>query len=405
VTARWSELDDPFFAEWQARRPGQRRSLARAAAIARHLGALPQRVPVLAVVGSKGKGTTALAASAALAGAGLRVVTVTSPALVTNHERIRIDGRAIDDATLDHLGVRLAVARAAVPSDGGYLSPTGAYTIAGHALAAGLAGAPVDVVVHEEGLGGASDEVSLFSPTIVAVTAVFAEHTDLLGPTVRDVARDLLGVVTDETRSIVTVPQAPAVMAEILAAHRLADVTVIAPVGGFVATNVALGVAAATAFAGERRLAAPGVAATVATLRLPGRMSVHRSHGGAVVAVDGAISPDGIVAAMRAAPDLLGGPPTSIVCCFPDGKDVAGCLAAVGASADGAEVHSVSAGLAYLRFDAQPGPLPAALDVLALLDRPGARIMALGTISFVGELLGALDVDCRTAFTPPSAAN
>ena len=87
--------DSFFLAEWRTRQPGERRSITRARRLADALGLLGQARPVLSVVGSKGKGTAATYASACLAAAGLRVVTVTGPGYRRAEERIRVDGRAI----------------------------------------------------------------------------------------------------------------------------------------------------------------------------------------------------------------------------------------------------------------------------------------------------------------------
>ena len=116
-----------FYAEWRRRGTGARRSLRRAELLAEAAGASPA-APVLTVVGSKGKGTAATYASAWLAAAGCRVVTVTSPGLRSDAERIRIGGAAISAGQLAGLGRRLAEAARTLPPDpGGYLSPSGMF--------------------------------------------------------------------------------------------------------------------------------------------------------------------------------------------------------------------------------------------------------------------------------------
>lgn len=165
--------DTVFFREWDSRLPGQHRSLDRARAVRDRLG-LASHPPVLTVVGSKGKGTAASYASAYLAAAGHRVVTVTSPSLRHTTERIRVDGAAVDEATLARLGDRLAAAiRELPPPRDCYLSPSGLFTLAGLLLAREL---PAGYLVLEAGRGGRSDEVSLVEPAVVAITAIFDEH-------------------------------------------------------------------------------------------------------------------------------------------------------------------------------------------------------------------------------------
>ena len=56
VTARWEPEDEPFFREWSARRPGEKRSLARARLFGDALGLDWEGLPsTLTVVGQQGK--------------------------------------------------------------------------------------------------------------------------------------------------------------------------------------------------------------------------------------------------------------------------------------------------------------------------------------------------------------
>ena len=221
------ETDQAFFAERIAWRPsGRRRSLARARALAPHLGvdldvwrAHPERV--VTVVGSKGKGTAATFASAALAAGGLRVGTLTSPGLRSNRERIRVDGAAITRPDYEGLVTQVTSTIRRVSGslpDDGYLSPSGLFTLS---ALRHFADRGCDVVVLEAGMGGASDEVSLLAPAVVVVTAVLAEHLGVLGDSVAAIAAEKAGVVTDATREVVAAPQRdPAAAAAIREAAR-----------------------------------------------------------------------------------------------------------------------------------------------------------------------------------------
>src|SRR6266567_4766124 len=99
-------------------------------------------------------------ASACLAAAGKRVVTVTGPGYRRSRERIRLNGCAVDDATLLGLAKRLQDAVAKMPGSAragrdaggdGYLAPTGLFTLAGVLHARDVA---ADVIVLEAGMGG-----------------------------------------------------------------------------------------------------------------------------------------------------------------------------------------------------------------------------------------------------------
>ncbi|MEV0894208.1 hypothetical protein [Promicromonospora sp. NPDC050262] len=397
-----------------------RRSLDRARAVGAALGTWDGTPPVLTVVGSKGKGTTAVHAaatlSAAVAGDRLaHVGLVSSPGLRTNRERMRVDGRAISPEDYEDLAQALARARDSVPSThDGYLSPTGAFTIAGAAWAAERGS---DVLVLEEGLGGRSDEVSLFDPHVVAVTRVFYEHGDLLGPTLGDVARDLLGVVGPATRTIVTVAQdaeVTAIVEETAARFGTSLVTVTADsltssagLPPITRLNAALGEAAARAMAAALGWPVDDATAgaALASVRVPGRMSRHVLDGVQVMA-DGAISPEGVAAAVA---DYLAwhGRLDTAVASFPDTKDVEACFAelrgfdrVIPARADD-----------YLKFSRAEDLHGEVLDAHTAIRqgletaRTGAGgCLLIGTQSYMGLVLDALDVETDTAFDTPRSS-
>ncbi|MFJ3404002.1 hypothetical protein [Promicromonospora sp. NPDC090134] len=419
MTAQHLPGDGPFFEEWSARQPGTRRSLDRALAVGEAIGTWDGTPPVLTVVGSKGKGTTAVHAAAALSATlvtGHRpahVGLISSPGLRTNRERIRVEGRAISPEEYEDLAQTLDRARRSVPSGhGGYLSPTGAFTIAGAAWAAAQGS---DVLVLEEGLGGRSDEISLFEPRVVAVTRVFYEHGDLLGPTLGDVARDLLGVVGPATRTIVTVEQDAEVtplVEETAARFGTGLVTVrrgsptSAPAGLAPITrlNAALGEAAARVMATTLGWPVDDdlAEAALASVRVPGRLSRH-VRDGVPVMVDGAISPEGVAAAVADYRRWHGHLDT-VVASFPDTKDVEACFAelrgfdrVIPARADD-----------YLKFSRAEALHGEVLDARIAIARgveiagsAGGGCLLMGTQSYVGIALDVLDVETDTAFDSP----
>ncbi|GGM22459.1 hypothetical protein ACFQBY_02710 [Promicromonospora citrea] len=418
MTAQHLPGDESFFAEWRDRRPGTRRSLDRARAVGAALGTWEDTPPVLTVVGSKGKGTAAIHAAAALsaatapAGRAARVGLVSSPGLRTNRERVRIDGQAISPEGYERLAAALADARGAVGSPaGGYLSPTGAFTIAG---AAWTAWQGAEVLVLEEGLGGRSDEVSLFDPRVVAVTSVFYEHGDLLGPTLEDVARDLLGVVGPATRTIVTVEQdavVTAVLEEVAARFGCRLLTVETPSSSaaptdlppFTRLNATTGVTAARVMAKALgwTLDADRLADALSRVYVPGRMSRH-TWDDIPVMVDGAISPEGVAAAVAEYRRSVG-PLTTVVASFPDTKSVAECFAEL----RGADTVIAARADEYLSFSTAGSLHGHVLDARSAMahGRDAARatgtgLLALGTQSFVGIALDVLEVETDVAYRP-----
>jgi dihydrofolate synthase / folylpolyglutamate synthase len=397
-----------FHTEWSRRGTGDRRSLRRAALLAETLGITAGGVPVLTVVGSKGKGTAATYASAWLAAAGRRVLTVTSPGLRSDTERIRVGGLAVSAADLARLGRRLRAAAGSLPPEpGGYLSPSGLFTLAGllHAPEAGA-----DAIVLEAGMGGASDEVSLFAPWVVAITEVFGEHLGVLGDTPAEIAADKAGVVAAATSSVVSLPQTPDVAAAIDAVAtgrtgrgaETVDVTEppapLPPLSGLNRPNAVLGCVAA-----QRLLRAAGrpapeparLAAVLSSVRLPGRASWHRLAGTTLL-VDSAISPAGAASALAEAYrrwDRV----DHVLVCLPDHKDVDGVLAEL----DGLPVtHVRMPDRESLRFSRTPEGVDAAELTRERLTALGERVLVLGTVYFTGRILDLVDAPTERLFEP-----
>jgi dihydrofolate synthase/folylpolyglutamate synthase len=404
-----------FFREWRARRPGQTRSLDRARLLATALGLLDPGVPVLTVVGSKGKGTAATYASAHLAAAGLRVCTVTSPGLRSNRERIRVCGQALTGAELLGPSGRLGRAMDTLPApDAGYLSPSGLFTLAGllHARTAGA-----DVIVLEAGMGGRSDEAGLFPPAVVAITPIFAEHVGVLGDTPAAIAAEKAGVADATTRAVVSAPQSPEVteaLARTLQGHgitleTLDDHHLPAPAHrlpeGFGRINALAGSLAARRLLEVCGRPAPDpgrLASVLSSVTLPGRLSWHPVPGtGSELLADCAISRPGVATALATARDRWGAIDHVFVC-LPDHKDVSGAIAELG----GLPVTFVRLPDRHLRFT---HPLPPDWRVLqaedltrGTLTAAGRRVVTLGTVYFVGRVLDLLDADTERLFTTAS---
>ncbi|TDD83691.1 hypothetical protein E1293_14165 [Actinomadura darangshiensis] len=388
-----------FYREWERRAPGETRDLERARALASALGLLPPDVPVLTVVGSKGKGTTATYASAFLSAAGLRVCTVTSPGLRSDRDRIRLGGRAVSETELAFLADVLEEAVAALPPPAnGYLSPSGLFTIAGvlHARRAGA-----EALVLEAGMGGRSDEVSLFPPAVAAITPIFREHAGVLGDTAAEIAAEKLGVAGPDAR-VLSVPQSAEVT------EVLGTVEFVAAGGsglpddllppGLGRAGAELGAAAARRLPGATEPAAGRLRDVLSSIVLPGRLSWHDVPGSATrLLVDSAIDRTGVAAALTAARETWG-TIDHVVVCLPDHKDLDGAVLELGAL----PVTFVRLPMPHLRFT---HPLPPGWDVVdsaaitpEALATLGHRVVVVGTVYFTGLVLDAVDADTERLY-------
>lgn len=402
--------DEPFFREWKRRAPGEGRSVERARKIMAALELEEISIPLLTVVGSKGKATTALYAAAALSAAGLRVGLITSPPLISNRERIRLNGEAISQEAYEQLARRLtALLDARGHSEtkaAGYLSPSGLYTLMGMRY---FLDQRCDAVVAEAGMGGRSDEVSLFSPTAVAVTSIFKEHADILGPDVSSIALDKIGVMRDATKIVLTLRQSREV-AEVLlkeTAGHSCPLIFLGPQSreiheklrlpeGLVGDNAALGIEAASRLqklCGLHTASPTLLQKMLSGIKLPGRLSPHVDERGRHWILDAAINSRGIAGALLSARNNFGEIDTVLVC-LPAGKDIAGALSVLG----GIPFVPVRLETEHLSFtEAEWGKRLVQFDEIEEHLR-GERILALGTWSFIGALLKRFGFEYERAY-------
>ncbi len=147
--------------------------------------ARPRRV--LHVAGTNGKGSCAAMLESMLLGAGVRVGCYTSPHVLCFNERIRVDGRAVDDAQILDAFEQVEARRNGVPLT--YFEyGTLAAMVAFDARAA-------DELVLEIGLGGRLDAVNAIEPDGAIITNITLDHCDWLGDNVESIAREKAGVM------------------------------------------------------------------------------------------------------------------------------------------------------------------------------------------------------------------
>ena len=142
----------------------------------------PQRAyPAVHVVGTNGKTTATRTIAALLREEGLRVGAYTSPHVSGWHERLDTDPETFERA----------VER--VRPDAGALGATQFEVLTAAALAE-FASEGVDAAVIEAGLGGRLDATNVLDARVVLLTNVSLEHTDVLGDTREEIAREKLAV-------------------------------------------------------------------------------------------------------------------------------------------------------------------------------------------------------------------
>ncbi|WP_181687225.1 dihydropteroate synthase [Halorhabdus salina] len=156
-----------------------------------HLDTPQESLTAVQIAGSNGKGSTARMLESILREAGLDVGIYTSPHLEDVRERINVNGRKISKAAISEFvaDIEPYVTDRAASGD----SPTFFETMTALALWE-FGRQDVDVAILEVGIGGRHDATSVVDPVAAGLTSVTLEHTDFLGETIPEIARDKAAV-------------------------------------------------------------------------------------------------------------------------------------------------------------------------------------------------------------------
>ena len=192
------------------------------------------RVPIIHIAGTNGKGSVCAYLSSILTEAGYRVGRYTSPHLVDWTERIHLNRQPITTTALAEI---LQNINAVIDPE--TESPTQFEVITAAAWLY-FARSQVDIAVMEVGLGGRLDATNVKDDTLVSViTSLSREHWQRLGPTVADIAREKAGVI--KANCPLVIGQLPSSAKEVVmakAAEQAAPVTLVEPAREInVATN------------------------------------------------------------------------------------------------------------------------------------------------------------------------
>jgi dihydropteroate synthase len=181
-----------YLTSFQQRRP--KLGVDTTARMLSHLGDPHLDVDCVQIAGSNGKGSTARMLDGVLRNAGVSVGLFTSPGLNDFREQLRVDGRKIPKSLLSQYAEELVPCIDRLRADDD--EPTHFEVLTAVALRH-FSELDVDVAILEVGIGGRYDATSAVDPVASAVTSVSLEHTELLGDTVEEIARDKAQVAPD----------------------------------------------------------------------------------------------------------------------------------------------------------------------------------------------------------------
>ncbi len=158
------------------------------------LGNPQDRIPAVHIAGTKGKGSTAVMAAEILAAAGHRTGLFTSPHLTAFEERMVVDGASPSPAHLTDLANRLVGAVDEIDRRSNGCGPT--YFELATALAwLYFLDRGAEIAVLEVGLGGRLDATNVCRPLVCVITNISRDHTNILGSTLAQIAREKAGIV------------------------------------------------------------------------------------------------------------------------------------------------------------------------------------------------------------------
>ena len=177
------------------------------------LGNPEKNLRCLHVAGTNGKGSVCAFAESILRRGGLRTGLYTSPHLVDFAERIRISGEMIGSDSLEE-GIRCLWEASKDWSE--EEQPTFFELVTALAFDC-FERAGCGVVVLETGLGGRLDATNNAPKLACAITPIARDHTEWLGETIGEIAREKAGIFRPGVPSV-TAPQEPEAAAALEAA-------------------------------------------------------------------------------------------------------------------------------------------------------------------------------------------
>lgn len=152
-----------------------------------HVGNPHEQLHAIHVAGTNGKGSTSHLIAAALQASGLRVGLFTSPHLVSLTERIRINGRPIEE---EEVAEFIEQNKEFLDT----LQPSFFETMTALAFAY-FVKQQVDIAVVEVGLGGRLDSTNVLTPLLSVITNIGFDHTEFLGNTLSKIAKEKAGIM------------------------------------------------------------------------------------------------------------------------------------------------------------------------------------------------------------------
>lgn len=180
--------------------------LERMEELLRRLGNPHDRLKVIHVAGTNGKGSVCKYMEMGLRACGYKIGLYTSPYIERFNERIRYDGSDITDEELESAAWKVIEQAEAMVADG-MDSPTEFEVVTAIAFEF-FSHKQVDIAILEVGLGGTGDSTNVVKePMASVITSISMDHMDRLGSTLGEIAANKAGIIKRGCPVIANVPE------------------------------------------------------------------------------------------------------------------------------------------------------------------------------------------------------
>jgi dihydrofolate synthase/folylpolyglutamate synthase len=171
------------------------------------LGNPHRAIQVIHIGGTNGKGSTAAMMASILQKEGYRVGLYTSPHLIRFTERIKINGKEIEEAEVAELAgeMREQIEAASIEPPFTFFDFTTAMAL--YYFSQKM----VDLAILEVGLGGRLDSTNVVDPLLSIITNIAKDHEEVLGRSILKIAEEKAGIIK-KGRPLITAATQPSVL-------------------------------------------------------------------------------------------------------------------------------------------------------------------------------------------------
>lgn len=153
--------------------------------------------PIIQVVGTNGKGSTATFLHSLALAHGFRAGIFTSPHFLSPTERIRMNEKLLPEAAWANLANQALAAEPKLT----YFELLTVMSLLAFAFS------EPDLLIYEAGLGGTYDATSAIGANMLCISPIDFDHTAILGNDIQSITTDKVGAMHKDMFAIITAPQ------------------------------------------------------------------------------------------------------------------------------------------------------------------------------------------------------